>query len=157
MKHKTIRERILDTLLSLDFSTWKYSGAGIRIQYRNDEALHGIEREKRFEYLKSAIYSNSGDFSLTLWLPVFKQSFLTLNELSVQDLPVSGSDSFREMVVYLGGIGKKIVLVYQNDSCEMHLFDEDNSGLITMRNDESFGAFPSMLIDLVANMNRESD
>ena len=157
MSPKTIRERILDTLLSLDFSTWKYSGGGRRIQYRNDEALHGIEREKRLEYLKSAIYNHPGDFSLTLWVPVFKQSFLTLNELSIQDLPVSGSDSFREMVIYLGGIGKKIVLVYQDDSCEMHLFDDDNSGLITMRNDESFAAFPSMLIDLIANMNSESE
>lgn len=157
MKPKTIRERILDTLLSLDFSIWKYSGAGRRIQYRNDEALHGIEREKRLEYLKSAIYSNSGDFSLTLWLPVFKQSFLTLNELSVQDLPVSGSDSFREMVIYLGGICKKIVLIYQDDSCEIHLFDDDNSDLITMHNDESFGAFPSLLLDLIANMSGESE
>ena len=157
MKHKTIREHILDTLLSIDFSTWKYSGDGIRIQYRNDEALHGIEREKRLKDLKSAIYSNTGGFSLTLWVPVFKQSFLTLNELSIQDLPVSGSDSFREMVVYLGGIGKKIVLVYQDDSCEMHLFDDDNSGFIAMRNDESFAAFPSMLIDLISNMNSESE
>ena len=131
--NKTIRDYINDILLSADFSGWEYSGGGRESHFRNDEALRGVERTKRFERLESAMKHNMSSFHLLWTISGKPNTPLYTNEIHLSDSAIL-SASARKLVVYAASIGRKITLRYTNTDANMVVRYGDEKGNLVKMN-----------------------
>lgn len=115
---KTIRDHINDILLSADFATWEYSGGGRESHFRNDEALRGVERAKRFERLEYAIRHNTSSFQMLWTIAGRPNDALYTNEVHLHDEAILGINA-RKLTIYAASINRKITLRYTDTDADM--------------------------------------
>lgn len=131
--NKTIRDYINEILLSSDFATWEYSGGGRESHFRNDEALRGVERAKRFERLESAMKHNTSSFQMLWTVSGRSNNVLCTNEIHLSDSAILGA-SARKLVICAVSIGRKITLRYTDTDANMVVRHEDEKGNLVKMN-----------------------
>lgn len=100
--------------------------------------------------MKELVQRCGCDFKLTLAIPFLPKGLFGKNRLTVQDLSVDGSTEEREMIVSLG-ISQKIVLVYSDSFCEMHVFYGTSSTRINIMKFENVVLFRNALKNMLTD------
>lgn len=150
MEKQNMRTFLLDAVLGVGFSGYSFYGGGIKSSFveknnRCDDIL-----EKHIALLKELIQRCDCDFKLTLTIPYLPKGLFGRNRLTVQDLSVDGSTEKREMIVSLG-IRQRIVLVYSDSSCEMHVFCGTSSTRINIMKFENVVLFRNALKNMLTD------
>lgn len=150
MEKQNMRTFLLDAVLGVGFSGYSFYGGGIKSSFveknnRCDDIL-----EKHIALLKELIQRCDCDFKLTLTIPYLPKGLFGRNRLTVQDLSIDGSLEKREMIVSLG-ISQRIVLIYSDSCCEMHVFCETSSTRINIMKVENVVLFRNALKNMLTD------
>lgn len=150
MEKQNMRTFLLDAVLGVGFSGYSFRGGGIKSSFSRENNCCDDILEKHIELLKELVQRYDCDFKLTLTIPYLLKGLFGKNRLTVQDLSINGSTEKREMIVSLG-ISQRIVLVYSDSCCEMHVFCGGSSTRINIMKPENVilfrNALKNMLID----------
>lgn len=150
MEKQNMRTFLLDAVLGVGFSGYSFRGGGTKSSFSRKNNCCDDILEKHIALLKELVQRYDCDFKLTLIIPYLPKGLFGKNRLTVQDLSVDGSLEKREMIVSLG-ISQRIVLVYSDSCCEMHVFCGGSSTRIKIMKPENVilfrNALKNMLID----------
>ena len=150
MEKQNMRTFLLDAVFGVGFSGYSFYGGGIKSSFveknnRCDDIL-----EKHIALLKELIQRCDCDFKLTLTIPYLPKGLFGRNRLTVQDLSIDGSLEKREMIVSLG-ISQRIVLIYSDSCCEMHVFCGTSSTRINIMKVENVVLFRNALKNMLTD------
>ena len=150
METQNMRTFLLDSVFGVGFSGYSFRGGGIKSSFTEKNNRCDDILEKHIDLLKELVQRDDCDFKLTLIIPYLPKGLFGKNRLAVQDLSINGSTEKREMIVSLG-ISQRIVLVYSDSCCEMHVFCGTSSTHINIMKFENVvlfsNALKNMLID----------
>ena len=150
MEKQNMRTFLLDTVLGVGFSGYSFRGGGIKSSFSRENNFCDDILEKHIDLLKELVQRYDCDFKLTLTIPYLLKGLFGKNRLTVQDLSINGSTEKREMIVSLG-ISQKIVLVYSNSFCEMHVFCGVSSTRINIMKFENVVLFRNALKNMLTD------
>lgn len=150
MEKQNMRTSLLNAILDIGFSGYSFRGGGIKSSFSRENNYCDDILEKHIALLKELVQRYDYDFKLTLTIPYLPKGLFGKNRLTVQDLSINGSTEKREMIVSLG-ISQRIVLIYSDSFCEMHVFCGTSSMRINIMKFEDAvlfcNALKNMLID----------
>lgn len=145
-----MRTCLLNAILDIGFSGYSFCGGGVRSSFSRENNCGDDILEKYIALLKELVQRCGCDFKLTLTIPFLPKSLFGKNRLTVQDLSVDGSTEKREMIVSLG-ISQRIVLVYSDSCCEMHVLYGTSSTRINIMKFENVVLFRNALKNMLTD------
>lgn len=150
MEKQNMRTFLLDAVLGVGFSGYSFRGGGIKSSFSRENNRCDDILEKHIALLKELVRRYDCDFKLTLTIPYLPKGLFGKNRLAVQDLSVDGSTEKREMIISLG-ISQRIVLVYSDSFCEMHVFCGTSSTRINIMKPENVILFRNALKNMLTD------
>ena len=145
-----MRTNLLSAIFDIGFSGYSFCGCGVKSSFSRENNCGDDVLEKHIVLLKELVQRCGCDFKLTLTIPFLPKGLFGKNRLTVQDLSVDGSTEKREMIVSLG-ISQKIVLVYSDSFCEMHVFYGTSSTRINIMKFENVVLFRNALKNMLTD------
>ena len=150
MEKQIMRTSLLNAILDIGFSGYSFRGGGIKSSFSREKNCGDDILEKHIALLKELVQQCDCDFKLTLTIPYLPKGLFGKNRLTVQDLSVDGSLEKREMIVSLG-ICQRIVLVYSDSCCEIHVFCGTSSTRINIMKPENVVLFRNALKNMLTD------
>jgi len=150
MEKQNMRTFLLDAVLGGGFSGYSFCGGGVKSSFSQKNNHCDDILEKHIALLKELVQWYDCDFKLTLTIPYLPKGLFGNNRLTVQDLSVDGSTEKREMIISLG-ISQRIVLVYSDSFCEMHVFCGTSSTRINIMKSENVVLFHNALKNMLTD------
>lgn len=150
MEKQNMRTSLLNAILDIGFSGYSFRGGWIKSSFSRENNHFDDILEKHIALLKELVQRYDYDFKLTLTIPYLPKGLFGKNRLTVQDLSINGSTEKREMIVSLG-ISRRIVLVYSDSCCEMHVFCGGSSTRINIMKFENVVLFRNALKNMLTD------